>query len=140
MTRTQELKDRVLAHLNLSFRLRTMSGPYKFTGLRIVETEESIKIDQKDYIDQLAADFSVKPSNVREPIKTYKLYTTAELDPSYRVKPIIGSLRYVADRTRPDVAFAVGYLSRFADHPSKLLFDDCLMVLQYLVNTKDMSL
>lgn len=136
MTQSVELKDSVLRSLNTCFRLRTLTSPFKFVGLRIQDTGKMITIDQEDYIDQLAADFEITTANVMEPIKAYRQYNEEDLDTSFRVKPIIGALRFVADRTRPDIAFATGYLSRFCEHPSQQLYNDCMRVLQYLVCTK----
>ena len=35
------------------------------------------------------------------------------------IPSIIGSLRYVTNCTRPDIAYAVGVLSKFTSKPSK---------------------
>lgn len=105
-----------------------MNGTFKFVGLFIADNDDAIVINQTDYIELLEADFDVIAGNKAEPMNTYKAYDKEEVDQSFRVKSIIGSLRFVADRTRPDIAFAVEYLSRFADFPSQLLMDDCLKV------------
>lgn len=117
-----------------------MGKPFKFIGLLITDKPHCISINQTNYIEQLEADYDVVVGNVTEPLKTYRSYKSEEMDCNMRVKSIIGALRLVADRTRPDVAFAVGYLSRFADFPSKLLMDDCIRVLRYLIKTKNKSL
>ena len=41
---------------------------------------------------------------------------------------IIGSLRYATDCTKPDIAYAVGVLSRFTSKPSKASKDHWLAI------------
>ena len=53
---------------------------------------------------------------------------------------IIGSLHYATNCTRPDIACAIGVLSRFTSKPSK---DHCLAierVMRYLIGTKNYRL
>jgi hypothetical protein len=44
---------------------------------------------------------------------------------------------YTALRTRPDIAYAVGHLARFAENPSKAHWEVVKQVIQYLKGTKD---
>ena len=52
---------------------------------------------------------------------------------------IIGSLRYVTDCTRLDIAYAVGVLSRFTSKPSKDHWLAIEQVMRYLIGTKTMT-
>ena len=53
---------------------------------------------------------------------------------------IIGSLRYATDCTRPDIAYAVGVLSRFTSKPSKDHWLAIERVMRYLTGTKNYDL
>lgn len=53
---------------------------------------------------------------------------------------MIGSLMYVSNRTRPDIAFAVGRLSRYTSNPNKLHWTALEMVFRYLRGTLDYCL
>lgn len=51
-------------------------------------------------------------------------------------RSLIGGLRYLADMTRPDIAFAVGELSRFLNNPGEVHMQAAKRVLRYLKGTK----
>ena len=53
---------------------------------------------------------------------------------------IIGSLHYATDCTRPDIAYAVGVLSRFTSKPSKDHWLAIERVMRYLIGTKSYGL
>ena len=53
---------------------------------------------------------------------------------------VIGSLRYASDCTRPDIAYAVGVLSRFTSKPSKDHWLAIQRVMRYLISTKTYGL
>ena len=53
---------------------------------------------------------------------------------------IIGSLRYATDCTRPDIAYAVGVLSRFTSKLSKDHWFAIERVMRYLTGTKNYGL
>ena len=50
---------------------------------------------------------------------------------------IIGSLRYATDCTRPDIAYAVGVLSRFTSKPSRDHWLAIERIMGYLIGTKN---
>src|SRR5436190_368827 len=50
---------------------------------------------------------------------------------------LIGGLIYLANATRPDIAFAAGMLSRFCSDPGKIHWNLAKKVLRYLKNTSD---
>ena len=52
---------------------------------------------------------------MEERLKLTKASTTAKVDATLYWS-IVGSLRYLV-HTRPDIAFAMGYLSRFIEDP-----------------------
>ena len=53
---------------------------------------------------------------------------------------VIGSLMYAMLGTRPDIAHAVGVLSRFSAHPTPAHWEAAKRVLRYLQATKDLEL
>ena len=53
---------------------------------------------------------------------------------------IIGSLRYATDCTKPDIAYAVGVLSRFTSKPSEDHWLAIERVMRYLIGTKSYGL
>ena len=55
----------------------------------------------------------------------------------YPYQSLIGTLMYAMLATRPDIAFAVGMLSRFSSNPGKVHWDQALHVLGYLSQTRN---
>ena len=53
---------------------------------------------------------------------------------------VIGCLMYAMTSTRPDIAFAVGMLSRFTSNPSMHHWQAVRRVLKYLKKTMDYGL
>jgi hypothetical protein len=52
----------------------------------------------------------------------------------------IGKIRFLADRTRPDIAFASSFLARFGTSPTKEQVSASHRVISYLQHTKDLRL
>ena len=52
---------------------------------------------------------------------------------------IIGSLHYATDCTKPDIAYAVGALSRFTSKPNRNHWLAIERVMRYLIGTKAMA-
>ena len=70
--------------------------------------------------------------------KSLKATVDPELHRKYRA--IVGALLYVAMLTRPDVAYAVGMLSRALECPTPDLMAAALRVLNYLYHTRKLGL
>src|ERR1700676_16596 len=58
----------------------------------------------------------------------------------YPYQNIIRTLMYAMLATRPDIAFAVGALSKFGSNPGYAHWDQAVHTLWYLVRTKDYGL
>ena len=58
----------------------------------------------------------------------------------YPYQSLIGTLMYAMLGTRPDIAFAVGALSKYSSNPGKVHWNEAVHVLRYLGGTKDLAL
>jgi hypothetical protein len=52
----------------------------------------------------------------------------------------IGYLMYLANNTRPDIAFSVNILARYSSDPTRRNWNEIKHVLRYLYGTHDMGL
>ncbi|KAL0378959.1 UNVERIFIED_CONTAM: Retrovirus-related Pol polyprotein from transposon TNT 1-94 [Sesamum radiatum] len=90
-------------------------------GIRIIRENKGISISQSHYIEKVLKKFNCFDCN---PVST-------PIDPSVKLMPntgkavfqleyskMIGCLMYAMTNTRPDIAYAVGKLSRFTSNPS----------------------
>jgi hypothetical protein len=59
------------------------------------------------------------------------------MDKRIPYKQILGSLIYALSQSRPDIAFSVGFLSRYMVGYSKAHWEGAKRVLKYLGKTKD---
>jgi hypothetical protein len=59
------------------------------------------------------------------------------LDPGHRYRELVGSLLYIANTTRPDIAQAMGVLSRYRCNPTTAHWNAAMRVLHYRRDTKD---
>jgi hypothetical protein len=62
------------------------------------------------------------------------------LEPGHRYCELIGSLLYLANTTRPDIAQSVGVLSRYRGTPTTAHMQEGLRVVRYLKGTRDYAL
>ncbi len=134
----QELQQ----HLTNSFKKVTNQGEVrKFLGVQIKkekinESNYSI-LHHHDYITEKTKDVgAVRNKNTPLPINLKQLKD----DEEPKIEPIhdlVGKIRFLADRCRPDIAFAASFLARFSINATQHQINACNRVLQYLDITKD---
>jgi len=135
----QEIIDKV----KNKYEITEGNGEY-FLNIEIRKTENKIMIRQKRYITEKIQCFKLEESRgcdtpmeqgfnavKRDPTKEY-----AELS-RLPYREIIGSLIFPMTHTRPDTAFAVGYLSRYVDNFRQEHWSAAKRVLKYLSRTQD---
>ena len=128
-------------------------GEVKFLlGIEVIRDRKSgsIELSQEAYINQLLKRFKVqdiKPTTT--PLSTgvrlmqENCPTTEEEKKDMANVPyanLIGALMYAAIGTRPDIAFAVGALSRFLSNPGRRHWAEAKHVLSYLKGTSNYAI
>lgn len=116
-----------------------------FLSLQILlESSTTASINQSHYIDDLATKFLPKDARaVKTPtddgFKHLVPSTTTEvLDGPYAA--LVGGLLWVAQCSRPDIAFPVNCLSQFLQKPNQSHWEAALRVLPYLNGPKSLKL
>ncbi|MBW0513120.1 hypothetical protein O181_052835 [Austropuccinia psidii MF-1] len=110
--------------------------------------EEVIQINQSHYIEELLKKYNMEDCKVTlTPMQRnlkLKAATEAEKDEfktlNENYRSAIGSLNYLSQCTRPDVAYAVGHLSQLLEKPSCQHWASLKRVLRYLKGTKDLGI
>ncbi|CAD7078080.1 unnamed protein product [Hermetia illucens] len=69
-----------------------------------------------------------------------KIEKSEVCEQNIKYRNLIGALLYISSATRPDISFAVNYLSRFQNCYNETHFKYALRILKYLYKTKDLSL
>nr|KAJ0227703.1 hypothetical protein LSAT_V11C100011740 [Lactuca sativa] len=135
--------DKTKKFLSSSFDMKDMGDSEVILGIRIRKGNNGISISQSHYIEKILKKFNFENcSSVSTPI-----------DPSLKLLPnkgspvsqleysrAIGCLMYAMISTRPDIAYAVGRLSRYTSNPSSHHWQAVSRVFKYLKGTMNYGL
>ena len=109
-----------------------------YLGMHVEQKPGEIRIHQKQYIDQIVAKYGFnQAAAVKTPLdKDVKLAkqdgqpSHPEFRTEYQSK--VGSLNFTSNQTRPDIAFATGYVARYASNPNQTHKDAVDRIFAYL--------
>jgi hypothetical protein len=96
-----------------------------YLGMHVEQKPGEIRIHQRKFVDEIVAKYGFKDAaSVKSPLeKGIKLtapdnYTAhSRYRKEYQSK--VGSLNFASNQTRPDIAFATGYVARYASNPDQ---------------------
>ncbi|KAK3009164.1 hypothetical protein RJ639_014064 [Escallonia herrerae] len=135
--------DRIQVNLGVRFHMKKLGDLHHFLGLELEQNEEGIFLCQQKYAKDLLIRFGMFGSNV---IKTpMEVNVNLHMDEGEDIKDptkyrqLIGSLIYLT-LTRPDIAQAVGVVSRFMQAPKKPHLEAARRILKYLQGTIDFGI
>jgi hypothetical protein len=127
-------------------------GKTKFClGLQIENLHSGILVHKSVYVQKILEKFSMDKAH---PIKTPMVVRSLEkekdifrpreegeeiLGLQYPYLSLIGALMYLANSTRPDIAFAVNLLARYNSAPTKRHWTGGKQILRYLNGTRDLG-
>ena len=120
--RLKQVKDTLAAQ----FEVKDIGPLHYFLGVNIMQDQnhESIWIGQPTYSQSLLRRFNMEMAKpVKTPVSSSsRLMKATEMDgcvDKSLYQSAIGSLLYLATRTRPDIAFAVNQVAKFSNSPTK---------------------
>jgi hypothetical protein len=105
----------------------------------------SIKLSQRDYVDKMLTKYLYEELSTEETpmIEKYQIDKDPEDEfffHEFDIRSKIGSLMFASVCTRPDITFAVSYLARFMNHPSRQVCIAITRVFRYLKGTADLGI
>lgn len=126
------------------FCLKKMGFPKKFIGIQFNKiTPTSFFLHQSDLIDSVLKEFpfdkNLKPVVPMKPPNDWKINENEQVH-IYPYRKVIGTLLYVANTTRIDIAQAVGYLARAQINPQRVHHKAISELLAYLNVNKNNGL
>ena len=139
----QNLIDWLAVKLNEIFGIRDLGTCRKFVGIELEYKNKSIHLHQRTYIKELIKTYRLADADpVKSPMEAGLKIEKPIYDSKYerKVRGILGSLAYIARGTRPDINFAVNYLSRFQHCANSEIYAYALRILKYLKSTINHSL
>ena len=107
-------------------------------GIKITRTPNRLKLSQEYYVEKILRKFEhfdckpvSTPYDPRSQLKKNREHGVGQIE----YAQIIGSLMYLMNCTRPDIAYAVGRLSRYTQSPNQDHWTTIRRVLKYLRGT-----
>ena len=132
--------------------MKDLGEPKKILGITITIDKEAgtTKLTQTDYIQKIVDEFCENKSPAITPATGNKRLTK-EMCPAFgseehlmmKEKPyrrLIGSLMYVYTSTRPDIGYQLSTLSKFLENPGYEHWNEAMLLVRYLRDTKDIGL
>ncbi|KAA0046965.1 Retrovirus-related Pol polyprotein from transposon TNT 1-94 [Cucumis melo var. makuwa] len=129
--------------LSANFNLKYLEEVDVILDIKITRTEKWNFLDQSHYIKKILKKynyFESKPACTPYDSSVKLFKNTGDSVNQSEYTSIIGSLRYVADCTRPDIAYVVGLPYRFTNRPSLEHYKEIERVMRYLKKTQDLGL
>ncbi|KAJ4865181.1 reverse transcriptase (RNA-dependent DNA polymerase) domain-containing protein [Trichoderma breve] len=117
-----------------------------YLGMNIEQSRDGIHINQRRYAEQVLKRFGLEEIT---PAKTPMAANTilrrerdhvAAADLKNRYQSMVGSLMWLSNMTRPEMAYATNYCARFTANPNQQHMDATLHVMAYLAETLDSGL
>lgn len=142
--------DRLKMQLSKEFAMKDLGAAKQILGMRITRNGEELKLSQEDYVKKVLSRFNMHDAkSVSTPLGShFKL--SREQSPSTDEErahmehvpyaSAIGSLMYATVCTRPDIAQAVGVVSRYMSCPGKQHWEAVKWILRYLRGTAGYAL
>ncbi|GMF43837.1 unnamed protein product [Phytophthora fragariaefolia] len=130
-TKNEEFKKKMFNQLNEDYGLKDQGLLNTYLGIEVEQNDRSIKIHQTMYCEQILERFGFSDAHPsRIPMETKLRLTMNDTDTASRkqvprngkvfpYRELVGSLMYLATCTRPDLAYAVGQLSRYVQSPTQ---------------------
>lgn len=138
-----EVRDYIKSKLNI----KDIGHATECIGIRINQSSTKIEIDQQKYVVELLAKYnmlnckSVKsPSDPNVKLTKQTINDSSDVTGEVPYQELVGSLLYLSQGTRPDIAFAVNDVSRFNAQHSIEHWEAVIRIMRYLRGTQDKRL
>jgi len=126
--------------MKATFQMSDLGLLHYYLGLEVTQSTDGITLGQSAYaakILQNAGLAGCNPSFIpMEPRLKLSKKSSAPAVDATAYRSIVGSLRYLVN-TRPDLAYSVGYVSRFMEEPTTEHLAAVKRVLRYVAGTLD---
>nr|GEZ50738.1 zinc finger, CCHC-type [Tanacetum cinerariifolium]GEZ50753.1 zinc finger, CCHC-type [Tanacetum cinerariifolium] len=139
----QNQVDKTKKFLSSRFSMNDMREADVILGIKIKRENKGIVITQSHYIEKILKKFNREDcssvSTPMDPVENLKPNTGKPVD-QLKYSRAIGCLMYAMTSTRPDIAYAVGRLSRFTSNPSRQHWKAITRVFKYLKDSSSTSI
>ena len=148
-SKSVDLMKEVKSNLMTTFDTRDLGAATQFLGMEIMRDRpgRTLKLSQSQMVTALVDKYDLSHAKPKStPLVPGTQLSAAKSDDElldttlYHYSELIGSLLYLSVCTRPDIAQAVGALSRFMAKPTAEHWTAAKSVLRYLASTPDIGI
>eukprot|EP00170_Pyropia_yezoensis_P003780 contig_15832_g3791 len=136
----QDVKRRISQH----FSVRDMGVVKSYLGMQVLWDRKAgtVALSNPRHIINLLKELNMEDSKANHTpmVRGTELGGGEPLPGGNRFAELVGSLMYLTNQTRPDVAYAVGKLARRMSSPTEADWRAAKGVLRYLQGTRDMGI
>ena len=131
---------------NIGLNVEDQGHPADYVGVNIKQfANGSIEFSQRALIDSIIKDANlndakVKPVPAKVSIQLHGFKNEPPFDLDFNYRSIVGKLNYLAQTTRPDIAYATHQIAKYSADPRKSHGDAILYLVRYLKKTRDLGL
>jgi len=139
------VKHHLKSELSTKFKMTDLGTAEYCVGFRVTREGGKVSLDQEKHIRELLNKFDMNDCNpVSTPADPNQKLTkdmapkTADEQNEMSVVPYqeaVGGLLYIAQGTRPDIAYAVNSVSKFSNNPGKAHWAAVKRIMRYLKGT-----
>lgn len=124
-TNTHEIRKFKQEMMSL-FRMTDLGLLSYYLSIEVKQTAKGISLNQSAYAEKVLEKCGMNRCNpcqvpIEARLKLSKVSSSQPVDATY-YRSIVGSSRYLA-HTRPDIAYAIGYVSQFMEKSNKWAHD-----------------
>lgn len=134
--------EKLKSFLNTNFRMKDIGPIQCCLGKRVSQTQKYIELDQERYIHDILERFNMTnckaigaPRDINQKLSAIEVTEGNNLVGKIPYQEAVGSLLYLAQATRPDIAFAVNDVSRFNHKHSTIHRAAVKRIFRYLQGT-----
>jgi len=125
--------NKILIELASEFKIKVSRNTKMFVGHEIKTEEDCLILSQEEYIKKILIQSGMENAKpVKIPLQQGENTKTIPKTKCYPYREMVGSLLYASTKTRPDIAFAVNYVSRSVEEPTEEKIKDVKHILKYL--------
>lgn len=143
----KDVINKAVKALSKHFDLKILGKTRKLLGVEFEETDKGLEIHQIPYIDEVCNRFRkfnypvsslpISKGSIYSKIQSPQSETEITEMQNYPYRSLLGCLSFIANRTRPDISYAVNIFSQFQNNPGLVHWEGLLKLLGYVNYTKN---
>ena len=139
---SRDFTRRFTDKFNSAYGVNDLGKLSHFMQMSVSYENDKMTLSQQRFIEELASKYHMENCKAKDtPMEQHlNLPKQDTFDSNLPFRSLLGSLLWLARGTRPDISFAVSYMSQFANCYGEQHFAALRRVLKYLISTKGKKL